>query len=85
MGIYFLSYEKSLEALHSSLVAGGIAGLAYWISIYPIDVVKSCIQSSEKQSYMSVFRQLYGTSGFFRGIFPCIHELFRLMLVFCHL
>jgi solute carrier family 25 carnitine/acylcarnitine transporter 20/29 len=26
------------------LMAGGISGAMYWISIYPIDVAKSCIQ-----------------------------------------
>ncbi|KAK6497726.1 hypothetical protein TWF481_012129 [Arthrobotrys musiformis] len=50
-GWYFYAYEasKSLLGLESetmtSLVAGGIAGCVTWASIYPLDVVKTRVQT----------------------------------------
>jgi solute carrier family 25 carnitine/acylcarnitine transporter 20/29 len=64
------------------MIAGGAGGLAYWLSIYPIDVIKSTVQSDHpdpahrKYSGMvDASRKIYhthGMSGFFRGIAPCL-------------
>ena len=54
--IYFSSYEYTREYLHpgcrktgeeslsTMLMAGGIAGVASWVSCYPLDVLKSRLQ-----------------------------------------
>ena len=54
-GVYFLTYEYSKDRLLAAsslqspllpmLAAGGIAGCLSWLSCYPVDVVKSVIQT----------------------------------------
>ncbi|KAL5975883.1 hypothetical protein ACLOJK_020211 [Asimina triloba] len=55
-GVYFLVYEQVRELMHpgcranggqsvgTMLVAGGLAGVASWVSCYPVDVVKTRLQ-----------------------------------------
>ena len=55
-GVYFVLYDWTGQAMAESLgdglgplehlVAGGVAGSGAWASIYPVDVVKTRIQSS---------------------------------------
>ena len=40
------------------LFAGGFGGLLYWISIYPIDVIKSTMQSDDIHRH----KRKYGVS-----------------------
>jgi solute carrier family 25 carnitine/acylcarnitine transporter 20/29 len=64
------------------LAAGALGGLMYWVTVYPIDVVKSAIQcdapnKSERRfkSTIDAFRQLAREGGlkrFFVGISPCL-------------
>lgn len=79
MGCYFWTYERGTELIgdspYSPFVAGGVAGMAYWSSIYPIDVVKTCMQSCTSlscYSYPKIIRHLWKTNGYFRGIGPCL-------------
>ncbi|XP_050384521.1 mitochondrial arginine transporter BAC2-like [Argentina anserina] len=56
-GLYFWTYEYTREqlhpgcrksgeeSLHTMLIAGGLAGVASWISCYPLDVVKTRLQA----------------------------------------
>ena len=55
-GVYFLAYEWAKDGLVAAgggqsspllpmLVAGGVAGVLSWLSCYPVDVVKSVIQT----------------------------------------
>jgi len=57
-GFYFWSYELSKRALHTDdpsdnvrtqgmkiLLAGGIAGVVTWASIFPLDVIKTRVQT----------------------------------------
>lgn len=66
-GWYFWSYELSKRLLLSRqpdpfaspsaadvLISGGIAGVITWLSIYPLDIVKTRIQT---QPYLAVERQ----------------------------
>jgi len=83
-GIYFMVYGKlmqtSLAASLGSPVApllfGALTGMACWIPVYPIDVVKTLVQNSDGgTSYDSwqVAKTLYhqrGIDGFFDGLTP---------------
>jgi len=61
-------------------VAGSIAGILFWVSVFPVDVVKTRIQtdSLDKPQYKGIvdcFKQTYrsnGLQGFFRGFLPCM-------------
>jgi solute carrier family 25 (mitochondrial carnitine/acylcarnitine transporter), member 20/29 len=63
------------------LVAGSVAGVATWVSCYPIDVVKTAQQTmpantpKSQMSALAVSRSIYlseGVRGFFRGISPTV-------------
>ena len=53
LALYFGVYEKCIGffkkdgnvPLAASLLSGGLSGLACWISIYPIDYVKTLLQT----------------------------------------
>ena len=95
MGVYFLTYEyivqQRLKALgisrdqvpiSTSMVAGGLSGILLGMMIYPIDVVKSYMQTdaiepSKRQfrSSLDVVRYInasYGLKGYVRGIEPTL-------------
>ena len=96
MGIYFMTYEylvqhkmKSLGVEHRSqlsptvpLLAGASAGIVLWLMVYPIDVIKSYMQTDaiepSKRTFrgtLDVVRQVYanaGAGGFFRGLVPTL-------------
>lgn len=61
--------ELSLGAIS---IAGGLAGVAMWTAIFPVDTIKSIQQSSTIKTTMSqVAKNIYKTKGF-RGFFPGI-------------
>lgn len=93
IGCYFLVYEALIQRelkkglTRAELPAwklcsfGGIAGTVLWISIYPLDVIKSVIQTDKlhnpifKNSMVKVAKTLYakeGLSAFFKGFVPTI-------------
>ena len=61
-GVYFYTYEYMREQLHpgcrksgeeslnTTLVAGGLAGVASWVSSYPLDVIKTRLQAQSLSS-----------------------------------
>ena len=65
--------ELSLPAV---MAAGGTAGIAMWIPVFPVDTVKSRLQSMEGSPTMSgVIKGLYrngGLKAFFPGFGPAI-------------
>ncbi|KAI1455942.1 mitochondrial carrier [Annulohypoxylon moriforme] len=65
--------ELSLLAITA---AGGAAGVAMWIPVFPIDTIKSRLQTAEgKVSIGSVFKEVYGRGGikaFFPGFGPAL-------------
>ena len=96
-GFWFASYEASQalwdnqwtashppEAI-KTICCGGLAGIATWTSIYPLDVVKTCIQTqllpiAEQRGYGQIkgtgffVRAIYaqqGVRGFWRGWLVC--------------
>lgn len=64
----------------SLIVAGGLAGAAYWLSVYPTDVVKSVIQVDDYRNpkfsgSIDAFRKILaseGTKGVYRGFGPAM-------------
>ncbi len=68
--IYFGVYH----ALSSqpSWLAGGIAGSTAWFSIYPLDVVKTRIQSGVARDYRHAIKM----GGFGRGLWMCLTRSF---------
>mmetsp|Transcript_998 Transcript_998/g.3584 ORF Transcript_998/g.3584 Transcript_998/m.3584 type:complete len:251 (+) Transcript_998:186-938(+) len=89
-GAYFLSYEMtkvwlghkfsmSKDAAATQLTAGAVAGVVAWSCCYPVDVIKSRIQSDMKgERYSTVWktaRDSYRRDGarvFFRGYLASI-------------
>ncbi|KAG2197734.1 hypothetical protein INT47_010670 [Mucor saturninus] len=95
-GAYFLAYEYLVqEAMKKDNLQkrsdlptwkvcafGGAAGYAMWFTIYPIDAIKSKLQTdgftTETRKYSSALdcaRKIFateGAAGFFRGIGPCL-------------
>lgn len=74
-GFYFWTYEYTREKLHpgcrksgdeslrTMLVAGGLAGVASWITCYPLDVVKTRLQAQTPSSSLK-----------YNGIVDCIRK-----------
>ena len=63
-------------SLPAVAMAGGVAGIAMWIPVFPVDTVKSRLQSGEGNlSISGTIRQLYGKGGikaFFPGMGPAM-------------
>ena len=61
------SGELSLTAV---MTAGGAAGVAMWIPVFPVDTIKSRLQSAEGRPTISgTIRGLYASGGF-KAFFP---------------
>ncbi|KAL9531149.1 Mitochondrial carnitine carrier [Sphaerulina musiva] len=59
--------QMSLTAI---MAAGGAAGVAMWATVFPVDTVKSRLQSADKaQSISACVKELYGRGGF-KAFFP---------------
>jgi solute carrier family 25 (mitochondrial carnitine/acylcarnitine transporter), member 20/29 len=63
-------------SLTAVMVAGGAAGIAMWIPVFPVDTVKSRLQSDPgRPTMMGVIRNIYGKGGlkaFFPGLGPAL-------------
>jgi len=85
---YFMSYEcaknfiKQYRTLNNYdyILAGGIAGSLGWTSSYPIDVIKTKIQTSDHKLKMTeAFKIIYNKDklkGFYKGYIPTIIRAF---------
>lgn len=95
-GVWFLTYEtliqKIIDLQHYKsrdqistpelLASGAIAGNALWLLSYPLDVIKSNVQSDGfgkdskfGGSSLKALRYIYshhGLTGFWKGIVPCL-------------
>eukprot|EP01089_Gocevia_fonbrunei_P015409 TRINITY_DN4505_c0_g4_i2.p1 TRINITY_DN4505_c0_g4~~TRINITY_DN4505_c0_g4_i2.p1 ORF type:complete len:184 (+),score=39.50 TRINITY_DN4505_c0_g4_i2:587-1138(+) len=76
-----LGGEAGKLSLGASVVAGGCTGICYWLSCYPMDVIKNKIQAApdvwppKYRGVAHVAKEIYaaeGLAGFFRGFTPCI-------------
>ncbi|KRG03055.1 congested-like trachea protein isoform X2 [Drosophila mojavensis] len=92
-GLYFLSYEIMTDEykrrfnrpnvdLIPAIIAGGMAGIFYWIGGMPADVLKSRLQSAPDGTFdgiRAVFKDLRkndGISALYRGFTPVILRAF---------
>lgn len=99
-GFYFLLYEELIQRTlkaHPSksrndletwrvCLYGGLAGYAMWLPIFPVDVIKSKIQTDGFSPSSSIQKRMYsstwdcvkqtfakdGIGGFYRGLLPCL-------------
>jgi len=68
------------------LVSGGIAGMMFWVTVYPTDVIKSTMQTDhtnrEERKYSgwldcaNKIGQKEGIRGFYKGLTPCLLRSF---------
>lgn len=72
--IYFGSYNYMRNNKYNVLTSGGIAGFLSWLITYPIDVIKTRIQSDKYINIESAIRK----NNFYKGLTPC---LFRAVFV----
>lgn len=95
-GVWFLTYEYLIDTIKTTrgyahrneistpelLVSGALAGNALWLSSYPLDVIKSNIQSDKfgadskfNGNILTATRAIWaanGVRGFWKGIVPCL-------------
>lgn len=87
--LYFATYEyikRKLTpegqgmSLGAISFAGGMAGVAMWVPVFPIDTIKSQLQSSTtSESIGQITRKIYNSGGikaFFPGVGPAIARSF---------
>lgn len=84
----FLKEGQTVSDLHPlvSLFAGGMSGIMNWLAIFPIDVIKSRVQTSEPGRYLpgtrgmiQCGRDLVATGGvksLFKGLSPALVRAF---------
>ncbi|EKG04801.1 mitochondrial carrier protein, putative [Trypanosoma cruzi] len=89
-GVYLFSYSSLIQLLGREknysiphiLIAGGCAGLAQWIVIFPLDTIKTRMQvakQGEMLGWTRCARQLYkihGFTGLYRGMAPALVRAF---------
>eukprot|EP01134_Creolimax_fragrantissima_P004716 CFRG4716T1 len=69
---------KQLEDLHpaSIAIAGAVSGITFWGTVYPIDLVKTHMQTSaSSRSFLEVGTSIYkasGIKGLYSGVGPCL-------------
>lgn len=77
-GLYFTVYEaidrqlSDFSAPFRAIVGGGFTGVLTWLSVYPVDVIKSRIQAGQAWS----IKELYYSGSLFRGMLPCLVRAF---------
>ncbi|XP_075216750.1 congested-like trachea protein [Lycorma delicatula] len=94
-GMYFMTYEWLQKALTKSepseggyklfttILAGGMAGIANWLVGMPADVLKSRLQSAPEGTYPNGLRDVFyklrkeeGLGALYRGIVPVMLRAF---------
>lgn len=50
------------------LVAGSLAGISYWLLIFPVDAIKTQVQSGMFKSYVESAKFLWQNKLLFRGM-----------------
>jgi len=96
VAVYFWTYEF-LKALFTpaggtlpflgQLMAGGGAGCFSWLSTYPVDVIKTQVQTGKGNTILEAVKHVLATDGpfgFLKGILPCLLRAFPVnATIFC--
>lgn len=90
-GFYFMTYEAMMADFKkkwatdgpkqklAALIAGSFAGLAYWLPVFPIDNIKTRLQSDnlttpKYKGFFDCFAKTVkegGVKNLYRGLLPC--------------
>jgi hypothetical protein len=79
-----LTKKGEKPTISTLLVAGGMGGVGYWSLCYPLDIIKSTIQtdSPSERKYKTISQTAkmiykeFGMKGFYRGFTPCLVRSF---------
>jgi solute carrier family 25 carnitine/acylcarnitine transporter 20/29 len=75
--IYFGSYPEIKERIDSTFVSGALAGVASWLFTYPMDVIKTQIQSGESTNIRSALNRIKrGEIAISNGLGFCLARAF---------
>ena len=66
--IYFNAYKFMRDSQFNILISGGTAGILSWLFTYPIDVIKTRVQSDKYPSIKDAIMK----KGLYRGLSPCL-------------
>lgn len=96
--IFYFIYQLSLLNLAGTqerknwqiLISGGLSGLIYWLSIYPLDMIKSRLQADSLSSpiyrsskhCLQLTIQKEGTKSLFKGMLPCLIRSFPVSAIY---
>lgn len=75
--IYFQTYYSLREHNISILNSGGMAGIFGWLFLYPIDVIKTRIQSGKNDNIVCAIKK----KNLFNGMFICIFRAYTVNAV----
>tara|TARA_B110000037_G_scaffold216297_1_gene275072 strand:+ start:379 stop:1041 length:663 start_codon:yes stop_codon:yes gene_type:complete len=70
--IYFSSFQYMKEQNIPTFISGGIAGVASWFLTYPVDTIKSRMQSGSYRTIKEAYQQKY----LYRGLNSCLARAF---------
>ena len=70
-GVYFSTFFY-LKERHNSFISGGIAGWGSWLLTYPLDTIKTRIQSNPTIKYI----EAYKTRQLWKGFTYCSYRAF---------
>lgn len=76
----FTGRERAQMTPLDTMLCGGMAGVAFWATIFPFDSIKSRVQiegasKTTKQIVAEVWT-FKGFGGFYSGLFPCVLRAF---------
>lgn len=66
--IYFNIYKFMRDDQFNILISGGTAGILSWLFTYPIDVIKTRVQSDKYPSIKDAIMK----KGLYKGLSPCL-------------
>lgn len=70
--VYYTTYHYLKEKEYPILLSGSIAGVSSWFSIYPLDTIKTRLQSGLAKSVREAIRQ----RNLWRGLHLCLGRAF---------
>ena len=72
MSIYFGTYHSLIDKQWNPFVAGSLTGAMTWLITYPIDVIKTRMQSDSKITHYQAFKQ----QNLWKGLNICLLRAF---------